>query len=574
MKKLAQWQRLTTLLLVSVMVLSLFVGCKKEEAAPTATEETTTTETVTEEPNVEETETVTEEVVAGMEGWTPFAEKVKIRVPVYDRSKEGYPAVDNNYWTQWVQKEFGDKYNVEVEYVAIPRSDVMTKYSLLIAGEETPTIMMEYDYPKVTQWANDGAMQEINLEQFKQVAPNYYQKMVDNDQLMYTDVNGKTFFVLTERPFYDASYTYATFIRKDWLDQVGLAIPKSYAEYTKALDAFVAAGITDQPLGLRLPSLAYVTNFPFRETPVNEEEWAMHSSLGTASLPWEPTMKYLKRLNSEYNKGYFSSEYDLDLDGNQEKADFINGKTYQYGGYMSANVDWLTSFYEKNPDAKLAVASAYAVVEPGVVEHPVNRADNPFGMIVGFSSLATEEQLTAAWMYMEWMMQPEVLFTLENGVEGVTYTVDANGLPIVNGDYRGEEMLNHNNNIDMTCVVHASKVIGTAEESIGAVTPQGIPQDFKQELIDTYKETRAIADSGWAYTDPIFAVALESESEYNASLLSLYKEYSVELVKCKPEEFDTIYAELSQKYLDAGYQEIIDERLAAYKENKTTKLPK
>ena len=96
--------------------------------------------------------------------WEPFAERVKITVPVYDRSKVGYPAVDNNYWTQWIQKEFGDKYNIDVQYVAIPRGDVMTKYSLLIAAGDTPTIMMEYDYPKVAQWANDGAMAEINLD--------------------------------------------------------------------------------------------------------------------------------------------------------------------------------------------------------------------------------------------------------------------------------------------------------------------------------------------------------------------------------------------------------------------------
>ena len=37
--------------------------------------------------------------------WEPFAERVKITVPVYDRSKAGYPAVDDNYWTQWIQKE-------------------------------------------------------------------------------------------------------------------------------------------------------------------------------------------------------------------------------------------------------------------------------------------------------------------------------------------------------------------------------------------------------------------------------------------------------------------------------------
>lgn len=567
MKKTSLMKKVA-LLLTLMMLLSAFTGCKSK-TTDTTTETTTTETTETTETTV--TETPAAEVEEGMAGWTPFAEKVKIRVPVYDRSKEGYPAVDNNYWTKWVQTEFGDKYNVEVEYVAIPRTDVMTKYSLLIASEETPTIMMEYDYPKVTQWANDGAMQKIDLEAFAKVAPTYYNKMFVNNQLQYTKVNGETYFVLSERPFYNASYTFATFYRKDWLDAVGKEVPKSYAEYTAALDAIVAAGLTDTPLGLSLPTSGYVANFGFRDFPISEEEWAMHSSLGTASLSWEPTKELLKRQNAEYNKGYYSSEYELDVDETQKKADFVNGKSFSYSGYMSANVDWLTSFYETNPDAKLVVASNYASVEPGVIDFPQLRADNPFGMIVGFSSLATEDQLKAAWMYMEWMSQEDTLYTLENGVEGVTYKM-VDGIPVVDGAYRGEEMLNHNNNIDMTCVVHASKVIGGVEDSIKAITPQGIPQDFSAELLANYNENKAIAEEGHAYSDPVFAVALESESEFNAPLLNLYKEFSVQLVKCKPEAFDALYAELSQKYLDAGYQEIIDERKEAYNNNQTTKL--
>lgn len=509
----------------------------------------------------------------------PFESRVSITVPVYDRSKEGYPAVDDNYWTQWVQKEFGDKYNIDVKYVAIPRGDVMTKYSLLIAGGDTPTILMEYDYPKVAQWANDGAMAEIDLAEFAKVAPTYYQAMVNNNQLGYTDINGKTYFVLSERPYYNTPFTYASFIRKDWLDQVGLDVPKNYAEYVAVVKAVQDAGLCANPIGLSLPKAAYVANFAFRDFPVDEAEWAMNSSLGTPSLSWYPTYRLLKRQNAEYNMGFFSSEYDLDTaevggGSSQWQTDFINGNCLIYSGYMSANVSWLTAFYEKNPDAKLAVCSSYQGVEEGVETYPTLRADNPFGMIVGFSSLATPDQLKAAWMYMEWMSQPETLFTLENGVEGVTYVMGEDGLPVVDGAYRGTEMLNHNMNIDMTCIVHASKKVGTIEQTITALSPKGLPQDFTQELINLYYEQKDIADNGWAYSDPVFSVAIESESEYSATLLSLYQEYSVALTKCAPEEFDALYADLSQKFLDAGYQQIIDERLAAYEAGKTTKLPK
>ena len=522
---------------------------------------------------------VSAEEATGMAAWTPFEETVTITVPVYDRSKVGYPAVDDNYWTQFIQKEFGDKWNIDVNYVAIPRSDVMTKYSLLIAAEETPTIMMEYDYPKVAQWANDGAMQTIDLEAFAKVAPTYYGKMVENNQLGYTDINGETYFVLSERPYYNTTYTYVTFVRMDWLRAVGYDhVPTSYAEHKDAINKIIAAGLTDQaPIGEGLPTAAYVKNFAYRDIPVDEAEWVAHSSLGTASLSWEPTKKLLKRMNEEYNAGWYSSEFDLDTNSgtgaDQMQTDFINGKTYRYGGYMSASVDWLNAFYQNNPDAELAIESNYHSVEEGVVPDAQIRADNPFGMIVGFSSYATEDQLKAAWMLMEWMIQEENLFALENGVEGVTYTMGENGLPVVDGAYVGDEMLNHNMNIDMTCLVHASKVVGTIEQSIAAITPQGIPQDFYQAMVDNYYELKEIADKGNAYSDPVFAVAIESEAEYSASLLSLYQEAFAKLVKCDPAEFDALYEELCQDYLDAGYQEIIDERLEAYEAGNTTKLP-
>ncbi len=507
-----------------------------------------------------------------------FENRVSITVPVYDRSKEGYPPVDDNYWTQWVQKEFGDKYNIDVKYVAIPRGDVMTKYNLLIAGGETPTIMMEYDYPKVAQWANDGAMQEINLEEFAAVAPTFYQAMVDNNQLSYTAIGGKDYFVLTERPYYNTPFTYVEFMRKDWLDQLGLEVPKSYEEFVKVVKAVQEAGLAEHPVGLQLPKAAYVANFGFRNYPVDEAEWAMHSSLGTASLTWYATERLLRRQNAEYNQGFFSTEYELEDAGasggsSQWQTDFINGKKLYFGGYIAANMEFLRAFYEANPTAQLVVVNPYRTVEAGVSDYPQLRADNPFGMIVGFSSLATPEQLKAAWMYMEWMIQPETLAVIENGVENVTYTLDASGRPVVNGDYRGTEMLNHNMNIDMTCVVHASKKVGTAEETIAALAPQGLPQDFTQELIDNYNIQKEIASKGWAYSDPVFAVAIEAESEFTASLLSLYQEYSVALTKCKPEEFDALYAELCKKYLEAGYQQIIDERKAAYDAGNTTKLP-
>lgn len=557
------------LALAGTMVLGSFAGCGDKKTDSDAKNDSSAE---SKEDVSKDDSSKADDSAVGMEAWEAFDNEVTITVPVYDRSKDGYPAVDDNYWTNWVQTEFGDKYNINVEYVAIPRSDVMTKYALLIAADQTPTILMEYDFPKVAQWANDGAMAEIDIDEFAKIAPTYYNKMVENDQLQYTDLNGSTYFVLSERAYNETPYTFCTFVRKDWLDQVGKEVPTSYEEYCDCLDAIIDAGlVTNEAQATSLPTAAYVANFAYRDYPVDEEEWAQHSSLGTPGFTWDATKSLIKRANDEYHKGYTSKEFDLQTDDDAKSA-FVNGQSFSYGGYMSASVDWLTSFYENNPDAELAIASNYAVDEDGVAQATL-RADNPFGMIVGFSSIATEDEIKAAWMYMEWMSQEDVLFTLENGIEGVTYTM-VDGIPEVDASYRGDEMLNHNCNIDMTCIVHASKTIGSSiEEAIGTISPKGLPQDFTQDIIDNYYELKEIADSGKAYTDPIFTVVINSESEYSATLLSLYQEYYAALVKCDPAEFDSLYEKYCQEYLDAGYQEIIDERLEAYENGNVANKP-
>ena len=50
-----------------------------------------------------------------------FEETVTLSIPVYERGWEGWNPTDN-YWTKWIQENFGDKYNVNINWVSIGRS--------------------------------------------------------------------------------------------------------------------------------------------------------------------------------------------------------------------------------------------------------------------------------------------------------------------------------------------------------------------------------------------------------------------------------------------------------------------
>ena len=504
--------------------------------------------------------------------WEPFAENVSITIPVYDRGQAGVPNVESNTWTQWIQENFGNKYNITVNYVAIPRTDVMTKYSLLAAGEQLPTVLMEYDYPKVTQWAADGYLTTFNMDDFAAVAPTYYKRMVDNNQLTYTQINGETYFVAAYRPYYDTSYTFQNFVRMDWLKKVGYDhVPANQAEYLDAMRKIKEAGIAEHPCGgVMITGVGSDQNYSYREWPLNEEEWAKYGDYNIPSLGWTPNYKLLKYENMKYNEGLTNPEYYL-LSGEDDKSAFINGETYQYGGYISAAMDWLTAFYEANPDAELAIVPVNGKVDAEAGTTPGYRTDNPFGMMVGFSKDATPDQLKAAWMYMEWLTQPENLFTFQWGFEGDNFNY-VDGLPVSVSDYKGEHTMGFNNNKDYWCITLEARQAGTIEDVISNNLPHDLPQDFTQDVIGWYYDKCKVRDAGWAIANALYSVSMEAEAEYQTTLVNLYKEYRDKLTMCPVDQFDALYKEYAQAYLDAGYQEVIDERAAAYAAGNSTHL--
>jgi putative aldouronate transport system substrate-binding protein len=568
-------KRIAIVLCVLAFSLVVFAACRSDNDGP-AQVAGTPTPTPTPAPAVPVVDPVAPDAVPGMEGWVPFENRVTLTVPVYDRAREGFPAVDDHYWTRWIQQNFGDVWNIDVQFVPIPRGEVIMQYNLLIAARNSPVIMMEYDYPILAQWAYEGALAVIDLDEFAFVAPNYFQGMVDRGQLIYTDIGGNTHLILSYRPFHNTPHFHNVFVRMDWLRQVGFDyVPRSYAETVEAINRIIEAGLTNiPPLGFEVPTQpfsALLDGWAFRDFPLNEEEWATHSSLATSPIPWAPTREFFRRINNEFHMGWFSNEFELESDADI-RANFIAGRLFSYGGYISPNMPWLSAFFEMNPDAELAVAHPHGGIEPGVSIH-AERSQNPFGAIVGFSSLASPEQLQAAWMYMEWMLQPEILFTLMHGYQGITWDYGPDGNIIVDVDYRGETMLHHNMNVDIWMIIMASRVTGTAEDAIRANAPQGLPQDFTDQILRNFGYIAQAAAEDRIYPDVFFSVPIPGEASYAGTLHGILQEYFSRLVRVDPAGFDALYDQFTQRYLDAGYQTIMNQRLAAFRAGNSTRLP-
>ena len=574
-------QKALALAVAAVMSLGTLAGCGSSEtttesAAPAETTAESAAETTADAETTAATEAASTEAAAaeggGMDTWEPFAENVTLQVPVYDRGLDGVPDVTNNYWTQWIQENFGDQWNITVEFVPITRNDAMTDYALLASAGTLPTMLMEFDYPKLSQWANVGYLTAFDMNEFAAVAPTYYNRMIELNQLQYSAMEDNTYFVFAERPSSDTNYTYQVFVRMDWLEEVGYDhVPATREEYLDAMQKIMDAGICEHPDGawMLTGNAGPDQNDAFRTYPLDEREWAMYGDYNIVAMSWDANKELLRAKNEEYSLGITNPEYYV-TDTETAKANFVNGNSYWYGGYISGNMDFLTAFYEQNPDGKLAIQPADYLYGSSCAY----RAENPFGIIVGFSSTATEDEIRAAWMYLEWMSQEDILFTLQWGIEGENYTLDGDGNPVSTGDYNGESKQGYNNNADYVCPVTASRIIGDPEADVRASFPSDLPQteELVAQILEYYNTRVEQAAEGLAIVPCMFATVIEAEAGYRDSLASLYVQYRDELTMCDPDEFDALYDQRAQEYLDAGYQEIIDERGAAYDNGLTTKL--
>lgn len=569
-------QKLVAMALVGVMAMGTLTACGGEEAAPAASSAAPAkSEAAAEKTSEAAAETP---AVAGIDGFVPFAENVTLQIPVYDRgdSGNGCSDVENNYWTNWVQENFGDKYNITVEYVGITRSAVMNDYAMLAAADDLPTICAEYDYDKLATWQADGYLQPYDIETFKFIAPTYWENMVANGLDAYTQLGGDDYMVVGTRPYGQTTYTWVTWYREDWLKEAGYTeYPSTNTELLELYAKLVENGHAAPLSGSKVAGAGADQNHAYRDMPQDEVVWATTGDYQIPALSTEAQKRLLKWENTLYNAGYKNQEYYM-RDASEVEADFINGLAFTWSGYVSSTMNVLNSFYEKNPNGDLGVivCSEEYVKDETWGSSNTFRAGGPMGAYVTFAHDATEDEVKAAMMYLEWLSQEENLFTMTWGIEGVNFNYNEAGDPVAVGDQKGlAEQQGHNNNVDYWMLVTAIKTLGSIEKDIAAINPQGLPEDFYDDLLANYYGQLAIYNAGYAVTDCLFGTAIDGVTEYGNSLKeTVYPEYRDALTMCKPEEFDALYEEYSKKYLEAGYQAVIDDRKAALDAGQSTRL--
>ncbi|NOV04757.1 extracellular solute-binding protein [Paenibacillus planticolens] len=479
---------------------------------------------------------------------TPSSPPVTLTVEVFDRGIQGQPDLNNNTWTRYINDNFGKQNNAIVKFVAVPRSQEVDKLNILMAAGEAPDVSFTYDSPTVSRYAKVNGIVQLNdlLAKHGKELTNYLGKTV----LSYGLFDGKQMAIPAKRTSLAWN---GMFIRKDWLDKLGMPVPTTRDELYNTLIAFRdknPGGVSGViPWGLAATGLNY--NYGN----LGESFWGKQSEeeFVTAPFSWlRPGNKdALKFLNKLYNEKLISPDFALDKTAKQADADLTNGKI----GFFSANWDYplrqnISQSLKANvPTANFVPIDVFQNYEGKYKKIAYN--ENGVNVIIPKSSKNAE----LAIKYLNWMSDPKNLFFLQYGQEGVNHKM-VNGIPQVINQ-TGDNMQPSYLNLDYTLVVNGVE-LGDPQKNIKALAASA--PGYEDVAEKSYK-----INTTDTYTSFFFDTPNESNIKFGKTLGDMNKLMTDKLIVCKPSEFDALYDKLVAEYLAAGGQAVTDENVKIYK---------
>ncbi len=352
-------------------------------------------------------ETVAENQQSQEEG-NESGEKPKITVSIYDRGtldpSEG--TMDNNRWTKWINENAP----VEVEFVSIPRWTSIEKFNALFASDSAPDLILNWGMPN--NWVTDGLLMPLE-DVINQYSTEYKALMEEYPAMKKAgSVDGELYYFTALSPLQP---NHTLVIRTDWLEKLGLEVPKTEEEFYDVAVAFATqdpdGNGQDDTFGM---SLSFVSGMMIDQMYGLQNDGFVVED-GKMVFAWDRYEACTKMKKALYDSGAVDKDYAADTSGEQSYQDFINGKLGMIGLNGGANVSMRTTysqFKENNPDGEFEII---ALPTTSIGEFGACLAGGP--SVCGAIN-ADCENPEAVMKYIDWLnSSPDIYNTLVYGGE-------------------------------------------------------------------------------------------------------------------------------------------------------------
>jgi putative aldouronate transport system substrate-binding protein len=485
----------------------------------------------------------------------------QLTVEIFDRGTDGGRSLaHDNAWTNWIKEKVKADLNIDVTFVPVGRWSENTDIVNLMASSSAPDLCYTYAGDMVASFRDQGGILDL--------APYIDKYLPDLKKLLGEDpaFTGKDFIYRNADPATKKIYSIPSFrvalaqrnifIRKDWLDKLGLPVPTTIDQFYNALAAF-----RDQdpgnvgknrvvPYGQNSDArwgLANLIHNSIDKNISDRDRWV--NSVHERYLMMPGYKEGVRRMNQWYNERLIYQDFPLMTTAD----DFYNQMKSGVVGAFCQNWDLpYRQDYKINEELRTNV--------PGAEFVPVDITANKdmmdkVGLQIFIPSFSKNQ--IAALRYLNWLAKPENYHYLQVGKEGINHNI-VNGVPNTVGRPAGDDwFMNSANNIDYTMPMNGVEMGSTELNArVLALSYGSTPPDI---IVKAYTFSTNGARAAAVYQ------ATTTVNQYAQTLQDKADALLAQAIRGNPRDFDRTWDDGIKDWLASGGQEVINERSSLYK---------
>lgn len=486
-------------------------------------------------------------------------EPVSISVMLYDRGAEfkaGMSLTDNTL-TRFIQDSVLAEKNVKVEYIPVARSEADDKLNAMMAGGNAPDIVFTYDRNMFVDYATKGGITDLT-ESINQYGETIKTELGE-DLLKIGQIDSKVFAVPMNRG--NITSRHLGYIRKDWLDALGLEVPQTTQELVDALYAFkekdpgnVGSHLVPWAMGGNSSGIKYFQTFVtsyVEDVFKGENLWVYQEDMSVLN----PEAKEgFKVLNTLYNDGIIAKDFAVDTGDDKYKQDISNG----YAGFIvDDNTRPLNSGWLGASGGEWAPVNCFT----GAGTEYQGNVSNPLQGMYVMVPTASKDKVDAAVKYMDWLADPENSIQLSN--PGASYGED--GIPVQLTKDQLLEQGYPEYGGDYSIINNSKKYLETLE---GQIKDLEAKQTLHGKNMGTpfYTEVAEALKKGLERY-PVYSQPMAQASKYGKIVQDMCVQLGYCAISAPADQFEAVYNAEYDKILQAGFAEIEKEARAYYESN-------
>ncbi len=422
MKK-SNCNKLMALLLCLTLVLGM-TGCAKKETEETNTSSGNNTATSTTVPTTEAGQQEEEQ------GY-PINTDQKLTV------WSSYMAPQKSY-TSYTESPFhtglAENTGIEVEWVfPTTGTDATQAFNLMLNSGELPDIIINNNLGKdAEQYIDEGIIRDLT-EILPQKAPNYWKYLQSNsynNKSVKTD-NGKYYgFVGFRESQWNAVYI-GPVVRKDWLEECGLEVPVTIADFDKVIRTFndkygakFAFSIVSTKMNVGLAgSFGTRGSFAIEDNELFYLDDNQKVQCSMATTNWK---NYMSQLNQWYKEGLIDTDT-LTIDDAGMRTKVLNNKVGIAITSMGQMTNWLADATNEGSTANWE-GIPYPVLNAGDTVMYTQMDDTVRPLAAAITTSCDEDKVDIALKWLDYFYSEEGIRYTNFGTEGETYTM-VDGVP-------------------------------------------------------------------------------------------------------------------------------------------------